>query len=91
MCDNKLGGITLSVRMKLEEISELLCDGLSIIRYPVHLRVYRVNEELRGEIHIINDTDGTIEFVDSATNACTEYDMSPLISVSDVPTKNTRN
>ena len=91
MGDHKPISINLAVRMKLEDISALLCDGFSIIPYPVLLRVYGIPQELRGEIHGINDAEGTIEFVDSTTNACTNYDMTQIISVSDVPIKNARN
>ena len=91
MGDHKPTSINLAVRMKLEEISALLCDGFSIIPYPVVLRVHGINEELRGEIYDIDEEVGNIEFVDAHSRICTCYDMTHLISVSDVPIKNTRN
>lgn len=91
MGNHKPTSINLAVRMKLEEISALLCDGCNIIPYPVLIRVYGVPQELRGEINDIDESVGTIEFTDDTTKACTCYDMTQLISVSDVPIKNTRN
>ena len=91
MNDHRPAGINLSVRMKLEEINALLCDGFSIIPYPVVLRVHGIDGELRGEIYDINEEVGNIEFVDAHTRICTCYDMTQLISVSDVPLQGTRS
>ena len=70
------------IKTKLEEVAEMLCDGWKLVPYSARLRINGISDELRGNIHEVDEENETISFC-NREGLSTTFHFSQIIAISD--------